>query len=80
MELTVSLLCLANFKRNLMWQLRDIEQRIISFEQFPACDIGVVEIDDGWCLMDQDVEQTEYGIEVAIIIVENPPEKLDDLS
>jgi hypothetical protein len=30
--------------------------------------------------MDQNVEQTEYGIEVTIIIVENSPEKFDDLS
>ena len=31
-------------------------------------------------MVDQNVEQTEYGIEVAIIIVENSPEKFDDFS
>ena len=80
LELTVSLFCLADFKCDFMWQLGDVEEFIISFEQLPACDVGIVEIEDGWCLVDQNVEQAEYGIEVAIIIVENSPEKFDDFS
>jgi hypothetical protein len=32
LELTVGLFCLADFKRDFMWQLRDVEQSIISFE------------------------------------------------
>ena len=61
-----------------MGQLCDSKQIIVTLQQFPACDVGIVEIKDGGCLMNEHIEQAEYGIKVCIIIVKNPPEKLDD--